>query len=453
MGQGAPSEAKASESMLEAIGVESIQELFADIPEAARLGRELRIPGPLAEWELLAQLRRMASKNVSSAHATHFLGAGCYDHHVFAAVRSLVGRGEFFTAYTPYQPELSQGTLQAMFEFQTYVCRITGMEVANSSMYDGATALAEAVLMAQRIQPGKRRVVMSAAVHPEYRAVVRTITAPLGLEILDVEPDPSWSTDWEATEELINEQTSCVVLQNPNFFGTIEELDGFRRVEERIHALGGMLVAVVVETTSLGLLKPPGELGADIVVGEGQPLGLPMAFGGPHLGLFATKGAFLRQMPGRLVGQAQDSRGQRGYVLTLATREQHIRRERATSNICTNQSLCALAMTIHLALLGPQGLRALASRCTELAHQAMETLAQIPGLEIPQSRVYNEFVVRTPVPPRQLNGHLLGMGMVGGVDLGQFCRGWNNNWLLCFTEKHTMEDIQRLAGALREILG
>lgn len=440
-------------AMLEAIGVASVQELFSDIPKEVLLDRELRLPGPLAEWELLSHLRTVASRNVSTVEMPHFLGAGCYDHHVFAAAQSLLSRGEFLTAYTPYQPELSQGTLQAMFEFQSYVCRLTGMDVANSSMYDGATALGEAVFMAQRILPTRPRVIISGAVHPHYRAVVRTVTKPLDLEILEVRPDPCWNTDWDQILRLVTEGTCCVVLQSPNFFGTIEELDGMAMVVEKTHALGALVVFVVVETTSLGLLKPPGELGADIVVGEGQPLGLPMAFGGPHLGLFATRGDLLRQMPGRLVGRTKDSRGSTGYVLTLATREQHIRRERATSNICTNQSLCALAMTVHLALLGPSGLRALARRCAQLAHQAMEALSRLPGLEIRQRRVYNEFVVKTPVEPRRINEALLKKGMLGGLDLGRMDKSWDGHWLVCFTEKHTSEQVRDLAEAVSEVLG
>jgi len=445
-------EKEALEKMLDFVGVSSFEELFREIPEQIRLQGDLHLPGPLKEWELTARLGSMASRNLPSSKAAHFLGAGCYDHHVFSATKSLIRRGEFFTAYTPYQPELSQGTLQAMFEFQTYVCRLSGMEVANSSMYDGATAMAEAVLMAQRLRPGRTRVVISGAVHPEYRAVVRAMTDPLGLEILEIEPDLSWQTHWEKLETSLTPNTSCLVVQNPNFFGTIEDQEGLRRAAEAVHKVGGLFILAVVETTALGLLKPPGELGADIFVGEGQPLGLPMSFGGPLLGLMATKEAFLRQMPGRLVGQGHDSTGKRGFVLTLSTREQHIRRERATSNICTNQALCALAMTIQLALLGPGGLREIAVRSKEAASQAMDSLAKIPGLLITQRRVYNEFVVQTPVEPGRLNRELLNKGIVGGLDLGRFNPAWKNNWLLCCTEKSSPENIQKLVAALGEVL-
>lgn len=443
---------KALERMLDFVGVSSFEELFQEIPEQVRLQEDLNLPGPLKEWELLAHLGSMASRNLPSSHIAHFLGAGCYDHHVFSATKSLIRRGEFFTAYTPYQPELSQGTLQAMFEFQTYVCRLSGMEVANASMYDGATALAEAVLMAQRLRPGRTRVVISGAVHPEYRAVVRTMTDPLGLELLEVEPDRSWQTHWEKLKSTITSDTSCVVLQNPNFFGTIEDLQGLQQAEEAIHRVEGLFILVVVETTSLGLLKPPGELGADIFVGEGQALGLPMSFGGPHLGLLATKEAFLRQMPGRLVGQSHDSTGKRGFVLTLSTREQHIRRERATSNICTNQALCALAMTIQLALLGSEGLKEIALASHKAANHAMDSLARLPGLLIPQRNVYNEFVVQAPMEPELLNLELLKRGIIGGLDLGRFNPAWRKNWLLCCTEKSSSENIRKLVVALEEVL-
>lgn len=448
-----PDEKKqALERMLDFVGASSFEELFREIPHQVRLREDLNLPGPLKEWELLARLGSMASRNLPSPQVVHLLGAGCYNHHVFSATKSLIRRGEFFTAYTPYQPELSQGTLQAMFEFQTYVCRLAGMEVANASMYDGATALAEAILMAQRLKPGRNRVVISGAVHPEYRAVVRTITEPLGLEFIEIEPDSSWETHWEKVEASVTSNTSCLVIQNPNFFGTIEDLEGLQRAGETIHKVEGLFIQVVVETTSLGLLKPPGELGADIFVGEGQPLGLPMSFGGPHLGLLATKEAFLRQMPGRLVGQSHDSKGKRGFVLTLSTREQHIRRERATSNICTNQALCALAMTVQLALLGPLGLKEIAVRSREAARAAMEALAKLQGMIIPQRRIYNEFVVQTPVPPARLNGELLKRGIIGGLDLESFNPAWKGNWLLCCTEKNSPEDIRKLVLALGEVL-
>jgi len=452
MGQFYSDDEKALRGMLREIGVNSVEDLFEDIPQEVRLRRKLDFPGPMAEWELMAHLRELSQKNISSLDAPHFIGAGCYDHHVFAAVKSLLKRGEFFTAYTPYQPELSQGTLQAMFEFQTFVVRLTEMEVANASMYDGATALAEAVLMAQRLRPERRKVILSKGVHFHWLQVVRTIVAPLELSLVEVETTESLETDWEAMGSCVDEDTICVVLQNPNFFGTIEDLREIQRLESQVHGAGALFVWAVVESTSLGLLKPPGQLGADIVVAEGQPLGLPMSFGGPHLGLFATREKYLRQMPGRLIGQTVDQEGKRGFVLTLATREQHIRRERATSNICTNQALCALAVTIHLALLGPTGLREIASRSARMAQKALEALREIPGVEIPQRRVYNEFVVRIPGDLEEINRALLRRNMVGGFNLGRLDPAWKGNWLLAFTEKNTEEQILELSQILRESL-
>lgn len=439
--------------MLRAIGVSSIHELFEDIPREFRLQRPLEIPGPLAEWELMEHMRSLASRNLSSSGLVWLLGAGCYNHHVFAAVEEITKRAEFLTAYTPYQPEASQGTLQALFEFQTYVARLTGMDVANSSMYDGATALAEATLMAARLLPERKRVVMPTTVHPIYRKVVRTIVAPLGLEIVEPRPDGAWDTNWKDVKALLDQGTCCLVVQNPNFFGTIEDLNSVAEAISEVHRVGGLAIYLVIETTSLGLLRPPGELGADIVVGEGQSLGLPMAFGGPHVGLFATRRRFLRQMPGRVVGQTVDSTGQRGYVLTLATREQHIRREKATSNICTNQALCALAMAAQLALLGPQGLRAIAVKSAQMAREAIKALVGLPGVKVTQKRVYNEFVVWLSADIDELNRRLLERGIVGGLNLGRFCRDWEGNWLLAFTEKNCLEDIKALTEVVRELAG
>lgn len=452
MGQFHPEDRETLEGMLRQIGVGSIEDLFEDIPWEVRLKRKLNFPGPMTEWQLMAHLRELSQRNISSIHAPHFIGAGCYDHHVFAVVKALIKRGEFSTPYTPYQPELSQGTLQAMFEFQTFVVRLTGMEVANASMYDGATALAEAVLMAQRLRPDRKKVVLSKGIHPHWLQVVRTIVAPLELQMVEAEVTQTFDTHWEAMESSVDEETICVVVQNPNFFGTIEDLNRLESIQYRIRDSGALLVWAVGETTSLGLLKPPGELGADIVVGEGQPLGLPMSFGGPHLGLLATREKYLRQMPGRLIGQTVDQRGRRGFVLTLATREQHIRRERATSNICTNQALCALAVAIHLSLLGPKGLREIASRSALMARKTMEALKDIPGVEIPQRRVYNEFVVKVPVDPDEINKRLLEKKIVGGLNLGRLEPHLKGNWLLALTERNTEEQIQELSKSVREAL-
>jgi glycine dehydrogenase subunit 1 len=441
---------KQLEEMLREIGVLSVEDLFADIPETLRLKGELDLPGPLPEWELMRALREMSERNTPLGRAVSFLGGGCYDHHIPAAVKHLIGRSEFATAYTPYQPELSQGTLQAIFEFQTSMARLTAMEVANASMYDGASALAEAVLMAQRLRPGRRRVILSGTVHPEYGQVVRTLTRPMGLEIVSPPPSESLESDWERLLQGLNSEASCLVVQNPNFFGTMEDLSALQETARRAHEVEALFIVMVAEPISLGVLLPPGEYGADIVVAEGQSLGIPPSFGGPHLGIFATREELVRQMPGRLVGQTQDRRGNRGFVLTMATREQHIRRERATSNICTNQSLCALAATVYLALLGPRGLQTVAALNLQRTHEAMEAIQEVPGFRVLQGRIFNEFAVRPPVPPAQLNERLLPKGILGGLDLSRFDSAWDGLWLLCCTERTSREDVARLVQALWE---
>jgi glycine dehydrogenase subunit 1 len=438
--------------LLHRIGVKSVEELFRDIPAPLRLQADLDIPGPFAEWEVLRILREMAARNTSVDRITSFLGGGCYDHHVPASIAHLLRRSEFSTAYTPYQPEVSQGTLQAIFEFQTYMARLTGMDVSNASLYDGATALAEAVLMGQRVRPGRKGVLLSGAVHPEYRDVVRTVTRPLGLELLEPPPTPQWETDWPALQEQVGPQTSCVVVQNPNFFGTLEDLDHLRATACRSRDAGALFIVVVAAPISLGLLVPPGEYGADVVAGEGQSLGIPMAFGGPHLGFLTARTSLLRQMPGRMVGQTQDVRGNRGFVLTLATREQHIRRERATSNICTNQSLCALAATIYLSQLGRCGLERVAGLNLQRTREAMEAVAGLEEFQVRQRRVFNEFVVKTPLSPGTLNEALLQRGILGGLDLGRFDPRWEGEWLLCCTEKRSPEEIRELVRALTEVV-
>ena len=447
-----PNRGEHLQEMLERIGVASVDELFADIPESVRLREPLHIPGPLTEWELARHVRSLAQKNRSLSQLISFLGAGCYDHHVPAAVNHLLRRSEFSTAYTPYQPEVSQGTLQAIFEYQTYVVRLTGMEVANASMYDGATALAEAVLMAQRVRRGRKQVILSRTVHPEYRHVVRTLIDPLGLDIEEPAATEALEADWASISDVVNNETSCVVIQNPNFFGTIEDLSKLKQLAQKAHEVEALLIVVVVEPLSLGVLVPPGHYGADIVVAEGQSFGISPSFGGPHLGMFATRAAMVRQMPGRLVGQTRDTNGIRGYVLTLATREQHIRRERATSNICTNQSLCALAVAIYLSLLGRCGLQALAAQNLKRAHEAMQALNELPGFQVMQNRCFNEFVVKPPVSPDLLNRKLLGKGILGGLDLSRSDPSWEGLWLLCCTEKTHLGDIERLTRTIQEVM-
>lgn len=436
------------QDMLQEIGVKSMEDLFSDIPEEVLLHRPLKMPGPLAEMDLYEHLKRLSEENTHGDRACYFLGAGTYFHWIPSVVSHLAGRSEFYTAYTPYQPEVSQGTLQAIFEFQTYMSLLTRMEVANASMYDGASALAEAVLMAMRITPGRRDIFIPSTVHPEYRDVVKTYLMAQDVEIRDVPFTSDFQTDWEAIEEMITERTCCLVVQNPNFFGTIENLQALKGVSERVHEVGGLMIVAVTEPISLGILVPPGEYGADIVVGEGQSLGNPVSFGGPFLGIFATKKGFVRKMPGRLVGQTTDSRGERGYVLTLATREQHIRREKATSNICTNQSLCALRASIYLSVLGKKGFREVAFINMRNANYARERTGSIKGFKTHNAPIFNEFVVECPRPVLEIQEALLAERIVGGLDVSRFFPGLENRILFCATEMNTPKEIDRMCEVL-----
>jgi len=439
-------------AMLEAIGVGSVEELFTSIPEAVR-HPTLDLPSPLSEMELLAELREMSERNADLDHYACFLGAGAYHHFIPAVVDAVIGRGEFYTAYTPYQPEISQGTLQAIYEYQTMVCRLTGMEVANASHYDGATALAEAALMAFEVSRGrKHKVIVAPDLHPEYRQVLRTYLRGTALSLAG---DQDLQAGVKDLMELIDEDTACVLMQNPNFFGEllpVDGADGLRALADSLHEAGGLLV-VAVDPISLGLFTPPGEYGADIVVGEGQSLGNPLSFGGPYLGLFACRDRYKRRMPGRLAGATVDTQGRRGFVLTLATREQHIRRARATSNICTNQALCALAACVYLAALGRHGLRRVAELCYHKAHYAARRIEDLPGYEVLGRRFFKEFVVRCPRPPAEVNAHLLECGIIGGYDLGHDYPHLSGCMLLCVTEMNTREQIDRLAAALEEAGG
>ncbi len=431
--------------MLAAIGVERIEDLFHDVPAAHRFP-QLDLPEPLSEMEIMAELQALSEENLDVGHFTSFLGAGAYNHYVPRIVDQIISRSEFYTAYTPYQPEISQGTLQSIFEYQSMVCALTGMEVANASHYDGATSTAEAVIMALNVARGRRkRVILSPAVHPEYRAVVRTYTQGMGLDIVGDENSAAGLDDALA---LLDKNTACLIVQNPNFFGQIEDLGG---VAERVHAAGALLV-VVVDPISLGLLKPPGEYGADIVVGEGQALGNGLNFGGPYLGLFACRQKHVRKSAGRLVGQTVDAEGKRGFVLTLSTREQHIRRGRATSNICTNEALCALAAAVHLAALGKRGLRTLAELCYHKAHYAAGRIAALEGYQVIEDKpFFKEFVVRCPAPVREINDYLLEeWGIIGGYDLGRDYAHLENHMLLCVTEVIRREEIDALVDALAE---
>lgn len=434
--------------MLEAIGLTSIEELFADIPEEVRFP-PLDLPAPLSEMEVARLLGELAERNADLDHHACFLGAGAYRHFVPAVVDHILGRGEFYTCYTPYQPEVSQGTLTAIFEYQTLVCQLTGMEVANASMYDGASALAEAALMACRVTR-REGIVASEAIHPEYRQVLRTYTQGIGLEIRSagyVKDAPWGRTDLAQLRDLTDEETACVIVQYPNFFGVIEDLAA---VGEIAHERGALFV-VCADPIALGLLRPPGDCGADIVVGEGQALGSPPSFGGPYLGLFATRMKYVRQMPGRVVGRTRDTQGRRGFVLTLQTREQHIRREKATSNICTNEALMALAATVYLAAMGKGGLRRAAELCYHKAHHAAARIAELPGFEVLSEPFFKEFVVRMPRPPAEVNAQLLERRIIGGYDLGRAYPELANSMLLCVTEMNTREEIDALVTALGEI--
>lgn len=431
--------------MLAAIGAKSIEDLFEDVPARVRFPK-LNIPDPLSELETMAELRELAEANANAQSNPSFLGAGAYNHFSPSIINHLILRGEFLTAYTPYQPEITQGTLQAIYEFQSMICALTGMDVANASHYDGATSMAEAVLMAYSHHREKRKkVIVSPAIHPQYREVLRTYTQGMDLNIVGDE-DPE--TDLADLARMLDKDTMLLIVQSPNFFGQIENLEG---LAAQAHAVGALL-CVSVDPISLGLLKPPGQLGADIVVGEGQSLGIPLSNGGPYCGFFATKKEYVRKMAGRLVGEAKDRDGRRGYVLTLATREQHIKREKATSNICTNQGLMALAATIYMATLGKQGLRQVAELCWHKSHYAANSLAEI-GYEVDTTKPFiKEFVVHCPRPVSEVNAHLFDeWGIIGGYDLSNDYATLPNHMLLCVTEMNTREEIEALVEALAEL--
>jgi glycine dehydrogenase subunit 1 len=434
--------------MLAAIGVESIDALFADVPAAARRDGLVELPLAMGEIEVERRFAALAAKNVAAGSVPFFLGGGAYRHHVPAAVDHLIQRGEFLTSYTPYQPEIAQGTLQALFEFQTQVALLTGMDVANASLYDGATACAEAAAMAHRITR-RGKAVLSGGLHLHYREVCETYAQFSGLVVAAEAPIPGNAED---LARLIDRDTACVVVQNPDFFG---ELRDYSALGEACHAAGALLVVIVTEIVSLGLVKPPGEMGADIVAAEGQSLGNALNFGGPHLGLFAARDRHVRQMPGRLAGQTVDADGRRGWVLTLSTREQHIRREKATSNICTNSGLCALAFTIHLSLLGETGLARLARLNHEAAVATADRLAAIPGVEIVTGSFFNEFTVRLPGPAAPIVDRLAERGILAGIPVSRLCPGraeLAGLMLVAVTETVTDDDIERLGDGLAEAL-
>ncbi len=433
-------------SMLETIGVQRIEDLFNAVPGAHRFP-DLKLPPALSEMEAMAGMQDLAWSNENARDLVCFLGAGAYNHYIPAAVDMLLRRGEFYTAYTPYQAEISQGTLQAIFDYQSLIAALTGMEVSNASHYDGATATAEAITMAQANFRGKRtKFVLSPALHPHYRQTVHTYNH--GSELIFVGEDVDVTASPESLMPLIDENTALVMVQYPDFFGRIYD---YTALAEATHNAGA-LFAVAVNPLSLGLLKPPGEFGADIVVGEGQPLGIPLSYGGPYLGIFATRKEYVRKMAGRLVGETVDNRGQRAYVLTLTAREQHIRREKATSNICTNQGLIALASAIYMALLGKHGLRQVAELCYHKAHYAARKLGAIRGYQLwNQTPFFHEFVLRCPSSTEEINAHLLDHGILGGYDLGQDYPKLKNHLLIAVTEMNSKEDIDLLAEVLSEV--
>ncbi len=429
--------------MLAAIGARSIEDLFASIPGQFRLKEALHLPGPLSEQEIIEYFRARGAEN--SCGYTSFLGAGVYNHLRSVVTDSLIQRGEFLTSYTPYQAEISQGTLQAIFEFQTLMCELTGMEVANASMWDGSTATTEAVLMAERLT-GRHRVVVARSLHPEYRQVLDTYTRNLGLQIEEVGFTHSGQIDPARVEAAIDNETAAVVVQSPNFFGVLEPISD---LAELAHEKGALLVASITEGVSLGAARPPAE--ADIVAMETQSFGLPPSYGGPYAGVIATRDKFVRQMPGRLAGETVDASGRRGYVLTLATREQHIRREKATSNICTNQALCALAVAIHLCLLGKEGLKELAAQNLSKARFALEQLEKIPGVRRAFSGpFFNEFAVQLPRSVKLVNADLLREKIIGPLPLGSFYPELTKRALFCVTETTPRAEIERMAAAIRK---
>jgi len=417
--------------MLAATGLASIEALFGAIPEDVRFP-ELSLPEPLSEQEAFRRLSELSARNLNALDNPSFLGAGSYTHYVPAAVQQITFRGEFYTAYTPYQPEVAQGTLQAIYEYQTMICALTGMEVSNASLYDGATALAEGALLTISLPRKRTRVVIAGTVHPNYVNVVRTYTSGIGVEVVQVPlPVDGFQTDPAAFDEYLNDNLACIVVQYPNFFGTIEDVAA---IAEKAHSVGANLV-VSTYPTSLGLLKPPGELGADVVTGEGQPLGNAQSFGGPVVGILATQQRLVRQMPGRLAGIAYDSEGKRGFVLALQTREQHIRREKATSNICTNQGLMALAASVYLSTLGPKGVRQIAEICYQNGHYLAKQLEATGKFKVLNSGEYfNEFVVRCDEAPADLNRRLQDARIIGGLDLGEIDPQLNGMMLLSATE-------------------
>jgi glycine dehydrogenase subunit 1 len=438
--------------MLRVIGAPAVDDLFRDVPEEARLKGPIHgLPMHASELAVERHMGALSRRNIVAGDVPFFLGCGAYKHHIPASVDHIIQRGEYLTSYTPYQPEIAQGTLQMLFEFQTQVARLYGCEVANASMYDGSTAMWEAIAMAGRISRRKKTII-SSGVHPHYVSVAKTM-ARFTEDLLETSlPELSDRTDADRIISSIDDSTSAVVVQYPDILGRVADL---APIAEAAHAKGALLIAVVTEPVALGLIKSPGEMGADIVVGEGQSIGVGLQFGGPYVGLFACREKHVRQMPGRLAGETVDAEGQRGFVLTLSTREQHIRREKATSNICTNSGLCALAFTVHMSLLGEKGLRRLASLNHARACEVADRLAAIPGVELISESFFNEFTVRLPKEARPAVHAMVERNVLGGVSLGRLYPGveaLRNGLVVAVTETVTDEDINALEAALREVV-
>ncbi len=433
-------------AMLDVIGVDNIDDLFEDVPKAARLKGLVDLPLHQSEAAVERHMTRLSNKSVSASSVPFFCGAGAYKHHIPATVDHLIQRSEFLTAYTPYQPEISQGTLQALFEFQSQVALLTGMDVANASMYDGSTACAEAVVMAKRVTR-KSKAILAPGLHPHYAAATQTLASTLDIQINEVTPEMSADA---SVIDMITDETACVVVQSPNVFGEIVDL---APIAEKAHAHKALLIAVFTEPVALGAIKSPGEQGADIVVGEGQGLGVGLNFGGPHVGLFACRQKLVRQMPGRVCGETVDANGERGYVLTLSTREQHIRREKATSNICTNSGLCCLAFTVHMSLLGDAGLKRMATLNHENACHMADIIDGIDGAEVVNDTFFNEFTVKLNKPATEVVQALADKDILGGVPFSRISGGAHEDLLLvCATEIVSDEDMHAFGHALEEVL-
>jgi Glycine cleavage system protein P (pyridoxal-binding), N-terminal domain len=432
--------------MLGVIGVDSIDRLFDTIPDDVKLKDLLDIPGPWSEIESRRWFRALAAKNMSAVDHVSFLGGGAYLHYQPACIDQLLLRGEFLTSYTPYQPEVSQGTLQTIFEYQTHQCLLTGLDVANASLYDGSTGLCEAVLLAERVVRKRKKVVIARSVHPQYTETVRTYIQNLGYEIVEVGWTADGRVDAAALREACTSDVFAVAVQSPNFLGVIEDYDAIREIAD---AAGAVKIAVVTEATSLGILTPPGAHGFDIAVGEGQAWGIPTQFGGPYVGFMVVKDALKRHMPGRLVGETVDVDGRRAYVLTLATREQHIRRGKATSNICTNEALIALGANMYLSLMGKEGLREVGQQCLQKTAYLRKKLSGVGSVTLPfAGPIYNELVVRTPFPAVEILADLEHERILGGIPLGPFYAGHDNDFLVAVTELHTREQIDHFVAAL-----